>query len=211
MARPVMLMDGAFVCFEGIEGSGKSTQLEMLRSAMEDAGRRCLTLFYPDSASEYGAIIDRYLKGDAWPSVPELFLLFMADFAKDSYRIEEVLDEGGVVACSRYYYSTIAYQCASGFDYQRAKDLVKAVALPKPSVVFYMDVPVEIGYNRKLYSKGKAGLDVHEKNVEYIGKVRLIYEKMINEGIDTTCLRLDGTERAEELHKTVLKHVKGLL
>ena len=204
-------MKGAFVCFEGIEGGGKSTQAELLRGAVEGLGRRCLMLAYPDRSSDYGRIIYRYLSGEARLGTTELVLLFMADFAKDSQRIIDTVENGGVVVCSRYYYSTIAYQCASGFDYARARDLTVAVPLPRPSVVFYLDVPVELGYERKLKGKGMAGLDINERDMEYIGRVRSVYERLLREGLGTECVRLDAALPVEELHKAVMKRVNELL
>lgn len=200
------VMEGMLICFEGIDGSGKATQSQLLKKELEAKGRKCMLLSYPDYTSEYGKMIDRHLHGGATLSVPELFLLFLADMLKDSDRVNGAIAKGQVVIMDRYFYSTIAYQCAAGFDYERAKAIEAAAGLTVPSVVLYLDIPASLTHERKM--KQKQAADRNESNMKYMDAVRAFYGKLLSERYSRArWVRIDGTETIEQIQEEIMKEI----
>jgi dTMP kinase len=147
----------AFVTFEGIEGSGKSTHLRHLAVHLRDTGRTVVETREP-GGTPAGAAVRRLLLADAAPLTPltELFL-YCADRTQ---HVDEVirpgLTAGHVVLCDRFSDSTIAYQ-----GYGRRLDLETVRVLDArardgvwPSVTFLLDCPVEEGLAR---ARGRVG------------------------------------------------------
>lgn len=205
----VVLVKGLLVCFEGIDGSGKMTQAGLLMKALSRKGARCILLSYPDYGSDYGKMIDMHLHGHMKASVAELFLLFLADMAKDAEKVRKSVASGSVVICDRYFYSTIAYQCAAGFSYVKAKAFESAAGLPRPSCVFYLDIPQSLTYSRKMKQKGSA--DRNESDEEYMGRVRRYYSKMMRDGYSgAEWVRIDGTMPAGRIHRLVMGKIREM-
>jgi dTMP kinase len=141
-----------FVTFEGIEGSGKSTQARALAAHLRAAGRDPLETREPGGTALGQEIRRLLLAPDAAPLTPltEL-LLYCADRAEHvAGVIAPALDAGRVVVCDRFSDSTIAYQ-----GYGRGLDLWMVRALDAhargrvvPDLTFLLDCPVEVGLGR---------------------------------------------------------------
>lgn len=188
------------IVFEGIDGAGKETQAKLLYEKMRRRYDDVMMLSYPDYSSPYGAIIKKFLKGECELSVEEQFLLFICDFVKDIASLHRFQ----IVIIDRYYPSTIAYQCASSFNYERAKEIIRLLSLPTPDVLFYFHVPVEEALRRK------KSTDRFE-NAQFLRKVVKIYERMIEERFPCEWTRLSSIESVEKVSENVLSHVEKLL
>src|SRR5277367_4849664 len=183
-------MPGNLICVEGVDGAGKQTQVELLANAFKGNGANVKTYTYPDYSSDYGKMIDRYLHGHLTLNVDEQILLHLADKVKDNIQVKKELDKGACVIMDRYFYSTIDYQCAAGFDYARAKKLVDLMNVNIPSVIVYIDIPVELVAERKAKQKGFT--DRNERDTSYQRKVKAFYDKMMAESYSTKWIRVDG-------------------
>jgi len=105
------------IVIEGIDGSGKSTQIRLLNDHLTKKGFRCEFLHFPRAdAPFFGELISRFLRGEfgALDKVdPWLVAMLYAGDRKDaSDLIKGWLDKGNIVLLDRYTYSNIAYQCA---------------------------------------------------------------------------------------------------
>jgi dTMP kinase len=143
-----------FISFEGTAGSGKTTQLHLLAEYLEGRGCNVLTTCEPGGTAIGDRVRDILLD----PRYSEMrpltgVLLFSASRAQ---LVDEVirphLQMGGVVLCDRYADSTLAYQ-----GYGRGVDLrllrqVTAVATGElvPDLTLYLDLPAELGFERRL-------------------------------------------------------------
>ncbi|MEM0437769.1 MAG: dTMP kinase [Candidatus Micrarchaeia archaeon] len=156
------------IVFEGIDGCGKGTQIELLRQKIN-----CARKNYPDREGVFGGIFNNVLKGRAGFVLegPQLFPMFLMDMVKDNKILEKFKgnpDEH--IVLDRYCHSTLAYQCAQGFDYELGKKIIEGFGVIKPDFVIIIDVPAEVGIKRL----GGGEKEIFEKE-EFLEKVRANY------------------------------------
>ncbi len=200
-------MEGLFICIEGIDGSGKTTQAKLLIEKLMQVHKKISLYSYPTHDSRYGKIIrEEFLAGKVEMSVEEQFLLYLLDMQSDKKKIMSELALGRIVMSERYFISTIAYQSAGSFDYEKAKAVEEIMALPRPDIVFYIDLEPEIAFERKKKQKGKT--DRFESAREYMNKVRNVYEKLYAERYGAkTWIRIDGTKNEEEIAEFIFSSI----
>lgn len=139
-----------FITFEGTEGSGKSTQIELLSGSLRSLGYEVVVTREPGGDKVGDAIRDILLHGDHIDSVTEL-MLFLADRAHHVRTlIRPALARGSVVLCDRYADSTNVYQgYARGLDVDYLRDLNAFVTGGlQPELTLLLDLPVELGLRR---------------------------------------------------------------
>jgi dTMP kinase len=148
------MAEGTFISFEGIEGSGKSTQAQRLAERLRAAGREVVTLREPGGTSLGDRIRAILLDRDQVGMEPVAEMLLFA--ASRAQLIREVvrpaLDRGAVVLCDRFLHSSLAYQGhARGLGRERvlAANLHATDGL-LPDVVLLLDVPAERSLERAL-------------------------------------------------------------
>ena len=122
---------------EGLDGAGKSTQIQLLKEFFLKQGYICEYLHYPRTEAPYfGELIARFLRGEfgeIGDVDPYLVAMLYAGDRKDaSELISGWLKKGNIVILDRYTYSNIAYQCAKLADPGRAGQLM--VSCPDPRV-----------------------------------------------------------------------------
>jgi dTMP kinase len=141
-----------FITLEGIEGSGKTTQIRQLSTYIEATGYRCVTTREPGGTSigdKIRAILLNPENNDLSP-ISEL-LLYMADRAQHlNSLIKPALDAGKIVLCDRYFDATVVYQgIARGLDTELIYSLHRLLFEDlKPEVTFLLDLPPSVGLAR---------------------------------------------------------------
>lgn len=132
---------GTFIVIEGIDGTGKSTQAKMLKSALEEAGQT-VTLDREPSDGPYGKILRDSATTGRLSAQEELDLFHM----DRKHHLDEVilpaLNRGETVILDRYYFSTMAYQGQRGFDQDEIRKTNLSFA-PNPDILFILDLPVD--------------------------------------------------------------------
>ena len=142
---------GYFITFEGIDGCGKTTQLENVRKYFEETGRKCVTTREPGALKLGSQIREILLHYDGEVANNCEMFLFLADRSQHVETfIKPMLKQGVTVLCDRHTDSTIAYQ-----GYGRNGDIKKleelnniAVNGLKPDLTLFFDVSVETGHQR---------------------------------------------------------------
>ena len=192
---------GAFICIEGLDGSGKTTQAKLLTEKLEKSHSAVYTA--EPSRGKIGTYIrNRCLYGEKRLSTVVEALLFAAD------RIEHVetevlpaLNQGKLVVSDRYVYSSLAYQGAAGLSLGWIEK-VNEHAL-KPDLAVFIDVNPKTVMHRL---KPKRSI---MENMETQQRVRDIYLKFVAKG---ELIRIDGdrskAEVAEALSAAVLKFLE---
>lgn len=177
-------MRGALIAFEGIDGSGKQTQIDLLLEKLEQQQIPSILFAYPDLAGEYCEQLSTILNKDQHLSPQEEFDVFAKDIAKDAQQINKLTHAGNLVICDRFIFSTICYQSARAggieqqqFTLEQAKQKISSLALAKPNAAILLDLPAEEGLKRKHAQKTKTNEQLHsfEKDAEFLERVRQNY------------------------------------
>ena len=150
----------SLIVLEGLDGAGKSTQIDLLQQLLASRGLRYEYLHFPRfDAPIYGELIARFLRGElgAVDAVDPyvVALLYAGDRADAAPVIRRWLDEGKFVILDRYVYSNVAYQCAKIGDAasrERLRDWIVGLEydyhkIPQPDVSLFLDVP--FGFTRR--------------------------------------------------------------
>lgn len=166
-----------FITFEGIDGSGKSTQIELLAACLEQAGFPYLRSFQPGGSSLGSAIRNLILNSHKAPCALSEALLFMADRAQHVYEnIRPALDEGKIVLCDRYTDSSLAYQgCGSGQDMDTIRQLNDiATAGLRPHLTLLFDLSPQAALAR-ISSANRMDDRFEREDLAYHERVRAGY------------------------------------
>ena len=177
---------GKIIVLEGLDGCGKSTQLELAVKALEAGGTPVRLISFPNYDSDSGRIVSGYLNG----SIPcdgtigayaassfyavDRYISFTTDW-KSAY------DRGEVIICGRYTTSNAIYQMTKlGVDerdsflewlwnYEYTK-----LGLPHPDAVLFLDMPIAVSQKllSERYNGDEAKKDIHERNLDFMVKCR---------------------------------------
>jgi dTMP kinase len=198
---------------EGVDGSGKSTQLKLLSEFLTRKGYSCEFLHFPRTdAPFFGELIARFLRGE-FGSLNEVdpymvALLYAGDRRDASEMIRRWLDDKKIVLLDRYTYSNIAYQCAKIDDLNGQDKLMNWILnlefehfrIPKPDLNLFLDVPFSFTEKKlrsersgddRTYLKGTR--DIHEESLNFQKKVRDVYLKVARS--DDRLVVIDCNER----------------
>jgi dTMP kinase len=171
-----------FVTFEGPEGCGKTTQMRRLAGYLREQGFEVLTTREPGGTpigDRVRAILLDPVHTEMRP--PTEFLLFSASRAQHVGQvIRPHLARGGVVLCDRFADSSLAYQ---GYGHGQDVEVLRAITRfatgdLAPDLTFYLDVPVEVGLQRKAGGRGDAWNRMEQKELAYHERVRVGYLAM---------------------------------
>ncbi len=208
-------MLGKFITFEGIDGSGKSTQLRLLANDLRFRGFNVVTTQEPG-----GTPLGRRLRGvflETEENVTPMaeLLLYAADRAQHvEFLIKPALAEGKIVISDRFADATVAYQGAGrGFSPTVIKQVVKlATDGLKPDLTLFFDLPVSIALQRTHIRDelGELKNRLDKENSEFYQRVREAYHEIIAK--ESKRFRvIDATVSVEEIHATALEVLTNYL
>ncbi len=141
---------GLFITFEGIEGCGKTTQIELLAPWLKARGHTVCVTYEPGGTLLGQEIRKILLSPNFSPAKETELLLYLAERAEHVEKvIRPGLEESKIVLCDRYHDSTLAYQgYGRGLEFEWVNNLFKQLKWPKPDLTFLLDCPVEVGFKR---------------------------------------------------------------
>jgi dTMP kinase len=191
---------GAFIIIEGLDGSGKTTQAKLLSANLQPTYKAFCTA--EPSHGKIGTYIrNRVLYGESRASTVVEALLFAADRIEHiQNEVQPALDEGKIVVCDRYTYSSLAYQGSAGLSLEWI-EAINQNAL-KPDFALFIDVDPEIVLSRLKRKKSVM------ENLETQRKVREVYLKFVERG---DLIRIDGDKPKNLVAKDVLAAVNKFL
>lgn len=162
---------GVFITLEGGEGSGKSTQIKRLETALRGAGFDVVRTREPGGDPSAEDIREVLLKGDTerWTAMAEALLMTASRVQHTDRLIKPALEAGKIILCDRYFDSSVAYQGAGrGLGMREVQDLQKmALGSFKPDLTLIFDLPIEVGLSRALARE--AGVSSAEDRFERMG------------------------------------------
>lgn len=171
---------GLFITFEGIDGSGKTTQLNKVKTFLETKGYNVITTREPGAMELGKKIREILLHYEGEVSDKSEMFLFLADRAQHVEKlIKPAIEEGKIVLCDRHTDSTIAYQgYGRGQDVNILKDLNRiAVNGIIPDLTLLFDVSLETSQNRVGDEKDR----MESSGIEFLKKVRNGYLELLKE------------------------------
>ncbi|RKU45931.1 Thymidylate kinase [Coniochaeta pulveracea] len=150
---------GALVVLEGLDRSGKTTQVKLLEQRFVELGKKVKTFRFPDRSTPIGQMIDSYLKSQTEMEDHVIHLLFSANRWEAVKSIKSLLASGTTVLCDRYYYSGIVYSAAKQnpsltLGWARHPE----VGLPRPDLVLFLDLD-----ESQAKARGGWGGEVYER------------------------------------------------
>jgi dTMP kinase len=183
------------IVLEGLDGAGKTTQVNLLQKHFESKNVKSMFLHFPRfDAPIYGDLIASFLRGefgDVNTVDPRLVaLLYAGDRDNAAPELKSWLTEDKVVILDRYVYSNIAFQCAKISDNAKRKKLREWIinleysffGIPRPDISIFLDVPFDFTVERlksqregadRDYLEGKK--DIHETDFDLQKRVREVY------------------------------------
>ena len=202
-----------FITFEGIEGSGKSTQCRLLKEHLESKGRK-VTVTREPGWGAMGKLIRHLILDEKELYIHPLTELYL--FCAD--RVQHVkdfitprLNDGEVVICDRYFDSTIVYQgYGRQLDLYMVKKLAEASTLNLvPDITFLLNLPV---------SEGLMRLDLRDENTNRMDEEPLEFHEMIRQGyiseatLNTNRIKIiNASHEADEVQKQIRSLLNSIL
>jgi dTMP kinase len=223
---------GKLIALEGIDGSGKRTQLDLLGRELETRGLATLRISFPRYETLYGKLISSYLNGefgDLASVDPHLSaILYAGNRLEAKPELDSALSQGKIVLADRYVGSNLAHQSARVPPEKRdafsawLKRLERGLyALPVEDLVIYLRVPVSEAHrlvglkSQREYTRLKR--DLHEADIEHLEQTALIYDRLATE---PNWVRIDCINQApgpasgtllspDEIHRQILTAVES--
>ncbi len=178
---------GRLIVIDGLDGSGKSTQLELCAEHFKNIGKSCKTISFPDYSNPSSALVKMYLAGELSDNAQNVNAYAASSFyAVDRYASykqfwESDYQNGAFILAGRYVSSNAIHQMVkldaskwdSYLDWLEDYEYEK-LSLPRPDCVIFLDMPIKA--SQKLLSQRYCGdenkKDIHEADVDYLKKCR---------------------------------------
>ena len=199
-----------FITFEGIEGSGKSTQIELLHASLKEEGYSVEVLREPGTTQLGERIRDVFLEktDEQVDPMTEAFLLYASRKHLDQNFLQEHLKNDSIVLADRYSDATVAYQCyGKGLSEDFVKYIHEKSNLLSPDLTFYMDITAEASKSRI----DNRELDrMESESIDFFSKVRMGYLEIAKSNPDRIII-LDAELSVKDLQNTIFNEVKNRL
>jgi dTMP kinase len=184
------------IAIEGIDGAGKTTQVQMLREALERIGEHAIASKEPTNGP-WGKLIKESATTGRLSLEDELNAFLNDRTEHVDTLVSPALSKGGIVILDRYFYSSIAYQGSRGANVDEIKTLMES-RFPIPDAVFVLDIDPAVGIHRIANSRGEEPNHFEERG--NLAKAREIFQGLSGAKIH----HLDGAGPREAVHAEVL-------
>lgn len=218
-----------FIVIEGIDGSGKSTQVELIKEYFENKGIPYKFLHFPRTDSPvYGELVSMFLRGE-FGNLDQVnpylvALLYAGDRNDAAPMVRKWMEDGYYVLMDRYVNSNIAFQCAklkTKEEKTKLRNFIRHLeydynGIPQPDLSLFLEVPFE--FTRRKLTEERTGedrdylkgvQDIHESSMDFQQEVKNEYITIVSE--DSKVVRVDCAEGSEsmlspqEIHSRILK------
>ncbi len=191
---------GLFVVFEGIDGAGKTTQVDLLTRALRDAGETVVRSKEP-TAGPWGMKVRESALTGRFPIEEELYAFEQDRREHLETLILPALARNEVVVLDRYYYSTIAYQGRVSGNPEAIDAQMRAFART-PDIVFLLDSEPELCVRRV---RSRDGAPNHFEDVEDLRQARAIFLSLLPSHPEI--VRIEAAMPIEAIHAEVSRHL----
>ena len=222
---------GKLFVIDGTDGSGKQTQFELLTKKLKENNIDFKTVNFPNYDSPSSALVKMYLSGEFGENAKDVNAYIASTFyAADRYATfkkgyEEYYNNGGIIIADRYTTSNMVHQAGKIADKEERDKFLSWLfdfefnlyGLPKPTEVFFLNMPVEkaieLMKDRENKFTHEAKKDIHEKDKNHLidAHEAACYVAKKYNWLEINCIK-DGTLRtrediSQEIFNEVMKHV----
>lgn len=203
---------GKFIVLEGIDGSGKTTQIALLQKKLSEYGIECVAECEP-TRRPMGVLLRKYLSGELKADELAVAGLFAADrldhITAENNGLRDMLRNGKSVICDRYCFSSYAYNC-----HNYSVETVMAInrlctGLLRADLTVFIDVPIDMALER--IKIGRTETEIYE-NAEYLRTVRRRYFEAFEKAKNTERIAIvDGMNSPGEINRIIFEHVMHII
>lgn len=219
---------GKLIVIDGLDGSGKSTQLELVQKKLEDMGVPVKTISFPDYESPSSALVKMYLNGEFSDNPDDINAYAASSFyAVDRYASfmkywKDDYLSGKLILAARYVSSNAIHQMVKLdeseydqylewlYDYEHEK-----LGLPKADKVIFLDMPTNISQKllSKRYNGDESRKDIHEAHVSYLENCRktALYAAKKLDWTVTQCSDGESPLPMEIISENVMKEISKVI
>lgn len=208
--------EGAFIVIEGTDGSGKSTQFEILTNRLAEAGYDVATFKFPQYDEPSSYFVKQYLSG-AYGSIDKIgpytaSLFYALDRYAAAEQIREALHQGKIVVVDRYTGSNMAHQGAKFYHADQRRGYFiwldnlefEMLKIPRPDANFVLNVPAAV--TQKLLAQTDKKRDIHELDLEHLKRsVEVFYD--LCQLFPKDFIRVDCVRNGELLPKEIVSNL----
>lgn len=218
---------GKLIVIEGLDGSGKGTQVEILSAYLKKIKKDFRVIDFPQYDNFSGQFVAKYLRGeygssdDVNPYACSIF--YAVDRYDKSFDAKKWLGEGKIVISNRYVSASMGHQAGKIKDKKKRDDFLewlhnleyKIFGIPKPDATIFLYVPPEIGKKlvggkpKREYAKGKKR-DIHEADLNHLRKAAAAYLYVAKKYKWTVidCAPKGEMRSRESIHEEIVKKLK---
>ncbi len=218
---------GKIIVLEGLDGCGKSTQLELAVKSLDENGVNVRLVSFPNYDSSCGRVVSDYLAGnipcDGITGAYAASCFYAADrYASFNTEWKQAYESGAVIICGRYTTSNAIYQMTKLSENERDSYLewlwdfeYNRMGIPEPDAVLFMDMPLEV--SQKLLSARYEGddskKDIHERDLEFMRRCHesALYTAEKCGWRMISCSDGEAPLSIESIHCSVMDNIKEII
>ena len=206
-------MNNLFITFEGGDGSGKSTQVNLLKDYLDNLNFETIKTREPGGTPSAEILRDLLTTGEVekWTPMSEALLMWASRYEHLIQVIEPALNSGKNVICDRFYDSTYAYQgVAHNLGIDKMEKLKKIIIGDiEPDVTFVLDIDPKVGLKRSLDRSNQENR-FESYNIDFHNKIRSAFLEIAKKNINR-CVVIDASLNEQEINNLIITAIDNLM
>ena len=206
-------MNNLFITFEGGDGSGKSTQVNLLKDYLDNLNFETIKTREPGGTPSAEILRDLLTTGEVekWTPMSEALLMWASRYEHLIQVIEPALNSGKNVICDRFYDSTYAYQgVAHNLGINKMEKLKKIIIGDiEPDVTFVLDIDPKVGLKRSLDRSNQENR-FESYNIDFHNKIRSAFLEIAKKN-KNRCVVVDASLNEQEINNLIIAVIDNLI
>ena len=206
-------MNNLFITFEGGDGSGKSTQVNLLKDYLDNLNFETIKTREPGGTPSAEILRDLLTTGEVekWTPMSEALLMWASRYEHLIQVIEPALNSGKNVICDRFYDSTYAYQgVAHNLGIDKMEKLKKIIIGDiEPDITFVLDIDPKVGLKRSLDRSNQENR-FESYNIDFHNKIRSAFLEIAKKN-KNRCVVIDASLNEHKINNLIITIIDNLI